>query len=171
MYIDFVESLSCIRLRAKSQSNIESGVTGVKAKIQHARADFASQAPIYIIEPPAVDTMRSKVTPIFLDSTPAGKQPIIMRFVLTGSILDAEQRSAWEVERRAAINRDQNRFSGHILAALADLGPLKKSKRIRVNIGKIHVLRYRKAGEEGYSFQKFSSMMEEISTQGKFERM
>jgi hypothetical protein len=170
VYVDFVEALSCIRLRSKSRRNIERGVTGLKAKIQHARADIASHTPIYIVEPPSVEAMRTEVTPIFLDFSRAGKQPIITGFVLVGSILDAEQRATWEVERHATINRNEDRFSGHMMTALADLSPLKKSKRIRVHVGKVHLLRYRKGIEGGYSFYNLSSMMEEISTQGKFER-
>lgn len=171
MYIDFVEALSCIRLRSKSRRNIESGVTGIEAKLQHARADFASHAPIYIVEPPAADAMRSEVKPMFLDFPQVGKQPNIINFVLAGSILDVEQRATWEAERQATINYNQDRFSGHMMTALTELSPLKKTKRIRVNVGKIQLFRYRKGIEGGCSFQKLSSMMEEVSTQGKFERM
>lgn len=171
VYIDFVEGLSYIRLRSKSRRNIENGVTSVKAKIQHARADVASHAPIYIVEPPAMDVMRSELQPIFQDSPHMGKQPIIIRFVLAGSILNAEKRATWEVEKQATMSYNQKRFSEHMVAALAELGPLKKTKQIRVNVGKIHLLRYRKGINGGYSFQKLSSMMEDIRTQGKFERV
>lgn len=172
VYIDFVEVLNCIRLRSKSRRNIESGVAGIKAKIQHARADAASRAPIYIVEPPAVDAMRSEVSPIFQDSHQVEKQPTVIKVVLSGSMLTAEQRAVWEVERQATIKYIQSRFSAHMTKALKELRALNKVMRMRVNLGKIHLLRYRKEFKEGgYSFQKFSNMMEEFCTTGKFERM
>jgi len=172
VYIDFVEALSCIRLQSKRRCNIESGITGIKAKIQHARADAASCAPIYIVEPPAVDAMRFEVSPILLDSQQVEKQPIVIGLVLSGSWLTAEQRAAWEVERQAIIKYIQNRFSAHMTKALTELRVLNRTMRMRVNIGKIHLIRYRKELKEGgYSFRKFSSMMEEFCTTGKFERM
>jgi hypothetical protein len=172
VYIDLVEALSCIRLRSKSRRNIESGVAGIKAKIQHARADAASCAPIYIVEPPAVDAMRSEVSPIFQDSQQVEKQATVIRVVLSGSMLTAEQRAAWDVERQATIKYIQNRFSAHMTKALAEMRALSKAMHMRVNLGKIHLFRYRKEFKKGgYSFQKFSNMMEEFCTTGKFERM
>jgi hypothetical protein len=172
VYIDFVEALSCIRLQSKRRCNIESGVTGIKAKVQHARADAASRAPIYIVEPPTVDAMKSEVSPILLDSQQVKKQPIVIGVVLSGSTLTAEQRAAWEVERQATIRYIQNRFSAHMTKALTELCLLNRAMRMRVNLGKIHLIRYRRELKEGgYSFRKFSSMMEEFCTKGKFERM
>ena len=171
VYIDFVEALSCIRLRSKSRRNIENGVAGIKAKIQHARVDAASHAPIYIVEPPAVDIMRSKISPIFQESQQAEKQPIVIRVVLSGPLLTAKQRAAWKVERQATIKYIQNRFSAHMTRALTELRALNRAMRMRVSLGKLHLIRYRKELEGGYSFQKISNMMEEPCTTGKFERM
>jgi hypothetical protein len=172
VYIDFVEALSCVRLRSKRRRNIESGVAGIKAKIQHARADAAQPAPIYIVEPPAVDVMRPEVSPIFQDSQQEERRPTVIRVVLSGSMLTAEQLAIWEVERQAIIKYNQDRYSGHMMKALAGLRALNKAMRIRVNLGKIKLLRYRKEFKDGgYLFQKFSKMMEECCTNANFERM
>lgn len=172
VYIDFVEALNCIRLRSKNRGNIESGVAGIKAKIQHARADAAAIAPMYIVDPPAVPAMKSKVSPRIQESQEAEKQQIAVRAVISGSTLNVEQLATWEVERDAVIKYNQERFFGRMVDVVAELRALSKPICMRVNLGRIQLRQVRKEFKEGgCSFQTFAKMMEEPRTTASFERM
>lgn len=171
VYIDFVQAISCIRLRGKTQSNIERGIAGIKTKIQHARADAAGLVPVYIVEPPSVRTMRSELLAEFQNSQLLEKQPIIIGVVTAGPALAPKQLAVWEVERQIIIRKNRDRVSGYTLKALAELRALNSPMRMRVHLGNIQLLYYRKELKDGsFSFEKFTSMMEESRTKVKFEK-
>ncbi len=167
-----MEALSCIRLRSKTPRNIESGVAGIRTKIQHAKADSAALAPMYIVEPPAVHAMESKVSPRLQESQHVGNTSITMRAVMSGLTLTPRQLSMYKLERETIVKHNQERVFGRIVMALVDLGPLNKPLRMRCNLGEIQLLQVRKEFKrEGCSFQMFTSMMKEPRTTAKFERM
>jgi hypothetical protein len=172
VYIDFVEALSCIRLRSKNRRNIESGVAGIKAMIQHARADAAAIAPMYIVDPPVTHAMRSQVSPEIQESRGVKKQQTALRAVISGSMLNAEQLAIWGIERDSIIKYNRERFSGRMAEAVAELRALSKPMRMRVSLGRIHLQQVRKDFREGgCAFQIFAKMMEEPRTTASFERM
>jgi hypothetical protein len=172
VYIDFVQALSCIRLRAQSQNNIEMGIAGIKTKIQHARVDAAGLAPIYIVQPPSVGAMRSGLSAEFKHSEQPEKQPVIKRVLATGSSLTPEELVAWGVERQNIIKRNRDRFSGFMVKGLTELRALNSVMRMRVHLGNTQLLYYRKELKDGgYSYDKFASMMEESRTKATFEKM
>jgi hypothetical protein len=140
--------------------------------IQHARADATGLAPIYIVEPPSIGAMRSELSAEFEDSQQLEKQPIISRVVLSGPTLMPKQLEAWELERQDIKKKNLNRFYGYMTKGLAELRALNSAMRMRVHLGNIHLLYYRKElKEEGYTFEKFSGMMQESRTKANFEKM
>lgn len=116
--------------------------------------------------------MRSGVSPNFEDSQQLEKNLVIKKVVISGSTLTAEQLATWEIERQSIIKYNRDRFFGYMVKALAELRALNSVMRMRVHLGNIQLLYYRKELKDGdYSLQKFSSMMEESRTKARVEKM
>ena len=171
MFIDYDESLECIRLRSQVPKIIELAIAGVKAKIKHAEAQVGGLAPFYIVEPPSVADMRSEVAPRFKTIKNANQQATIQRVILSGAVLSREQKIAWGKERESILKNNQELFSGYLREAFAGFRALKSGMQMRIHFGRFRLFQYRKDFKETtYTFQKFVKMMGESRTRADLEK-
>jgi hypothetical protein len=172
VFIDYEESLQCIRLHSLKLQNVEKGIVGVKAKIKHARADAAGLAPIYIVEPPSATAMKQVVSPKFKETEKVDLSPVVERVVMSGSNLSVQEHALWSRERDTILESNAYTFSSHLKKALKEFRALKSGMRMRIQFGHFQLLLYRKDFKDSsYCFQKFSKMMSENRTKAQLEKM
>jgi hypothetical protein len=171
VYIDFVERLGCIKLRAENEINIQDGLDGVKSKVRQAKAAASGLRPLYIVEPPIIATLTSRVSPEFKSSTQTVKQPVVEEIILAGSqLITIEETLNWEDQRKATLLSNEKLFKEHVEKVFIELRAIKSDQRMRVHFGHMHLTLYRKDFEAGYLFQDFLKMMRETRTKAYLEK-
>jgi hypothetical protein len=170
VYIDLVDRLGCIKLRAENETNILDGLDGVKSRVRQAKAAAGGLRPLYIVEPPTTAAMTSTVSPKFESSTETVKQPIVEKILLAGSRLIGDEGIDWEDRRRAILQSNGKLFKDHVEKNFAELGELISGQRMRVHFGHMHLTLYRKNFSTGYLFEDFLKMMSETRTKAHLEK-
>jgi hypothetical protein len=171
VYIDFDVGCNSIRVRSNSAAKNQNAIEEVKKAIRCAKADAAGLAPLFLVEPPSLASIRSTVIPIFKENGYDPQHPVIQKVILSGSKLSAKDTIAWDEERLKLGKTNKSLFLEHLKRSFEEFGDLQSNMRMRVHFGHVELLLYRKDfKDKSYSVQKFMKMMLETRTKAQLEK-
>ncbi|KAH6678525.1 hypothetical protein B0J14DRAFT_559656 [Halenospora varia] len=118
-----------------ARDNVIAAVSAIRRAYEHAKARKISASPLFIVTPPSISVMKSRVKP---NKTDEG----LVTMELTGRSLTQTQLRNWGTRRKSLLEADLKRFKEHLVSHLLALAPMKGRMRMRVHFGHYNMSRY-----------------------------
>ncbi|RDW66187.1 hypothetical protein BP6252_09822 [Coleophoma cylindrospora] len=181
VYIDWVDSTRCIRVRSQEKSStgesMHSAINAIRQEHEHKKSQQKISAPVHILVPPTIKNWRSHVKPVLAtttsDDTPDRKKSNIIALELSGSPLPFGEmtKEKYDLVRFKKLEDNMARFEANLIEKIMAQSPYKGWMRLRVNFGHVKITQYEKGFAGGnYSLDKFENMIKQPRFTAEFDR-
>ncbi|RDW72020.1 hypothetical protein BP5796_08054 [Coleophoma crateriformis] len=181
VYIDWVDSTRCIRVRSQEKSStgesIHSAINAIRQEHEHKKSQQKISAPVHILVPPTIKNWRSHVEPVLAtttsDENPDRKKSNIIALELSGNPLPfgGMTKEKYDLVRFKKLEDNMARFEANLIEKIMAQSPYKGWMRLRVNFGHIKITQYEKGFTGGnYSLDRFENMIKQPRFTAEFDK-